>query len=137
MVCAVDKPHAHRAKSKGFDKGQMHAGIVVLKVRARTRRGAICTACACACAFAWAWAWTWAWAWAWVCALQVRHGEDLVAKDLITGKSDPYVKFKCAGQKVRRRAQMHMHARITRYSCACACICTLRPFACCKEKTGK
>ena len=40
----------------------------------------------------------------------MRHGEDLVAKDLITGKSDPYVKFKCAGQKVRRRAQMHMHA---------------------------
>ena len=32
----------------------------------------------------------------------MRRGEDLVAKDLITGKSDPYVKFKCAGQKVRR-----------------------------------
>ena len=66
----------------------------------------------------------------------MRHGEDLVAKDLITGKSDPYVKFKCAGQKVRRRAQMHMQ-RTMHYCCACACISTLRPFACCKVKTDK
>ena len=46
----MDKPHAHRAKSKGFDKGQMHAGIVVLKVRARTRRGGhLHCMCMCIC----------------------------------------------------------------------------------------
>ena len=39
---AVDKPHGHRAKGKGFDKGQMHAGIVVIMVRARAPRGAAC-----------------------------------------------------------------------------------------------
>ena len=49
----------------------------------------------------------------------MRHGEDLVAKDLITGKSDPYVKFKCAGQKVRRRAKMHMHAHDALLLCMC------------------
>ena len=54
VMRAVDKPHGHRAKGKGFDKGQMHAGIVVIMVRARAPRGAacaplvhrVCTACA-------------------------------------------------------------------------------------------
>ena len=88
VVCAVEKPHAHRAKSKGFDKGQMHAGIVVLKGRARTQRGAAAALHVHMYVHehghghgdghghghrgrGW--------------ALQVRHGEDLVAKDLITG----------------------------------------------------
>lgn len=76
----------------------------------------------------------------------MRRGEDLVAKDLITGKSDPYVKFKCAGQKVRRRAQMHMHAHAYNTNVhvhvhAHVLISTLRPIAlrpipaCCKVKT--